>query len=73
MRIVFERSGGFAGIQDVMTTDTNTLTLDEQNELKNLVETLIFLSFRQRHRCLKEGLITLSTKLRSSKTINHIQ
>ena len=38
MKIYFERSGGFAGMLNSTTVDTQNLSSKEANEIKNLVE-----------------------------------
>ena len=38
MRVLLERSGGFAGIKKKATVDSETLSTDESAELKNLVD-----------------------------------
>jgi hypothetical protein len=42
MKIHFERSGGFAGISTSVTVDSNSVSFDEQNIVKNMVDTARF-------------------------------
>ena len=42
MRIVFERTGGFAGIKMTKEIDTATLPAEESNQLRQLVEATDF-------------------------------
>lgn len=44
MRINFERTGGFAGMQITKLVDTANLTGDEANQLRLLVDTANFFS-----------------------------
>jgi|SRR5919202_5782438 hypothetical protein len=42
MKIHFERSGGFAGISTSFTVDSNSISLDEQDIVKNMIDTARF-------------------------------
>ena len=44
MKVIFERSGGFAGIVLVTTVDTETLSPDEGNHLRQLMQATNFFS-----------------------------
>ncbi|HEU4444592.1 MAG TPA: protealysin inhibitor emfourin [Nitrososphaeraceae archaeon] len=38
MKIHFERSGGFAGIRTTFTVDSNSLSFDEKDRLRNIID-----------------------------------
>ena len=47
MKINFERSGGFAGISAAVTVDYNSLSFDERNRLKSMVDDANFFKLSQ--------------------------
>jgi hypothetical protein len=42
MKIHFERSGGFAGIGTTFTVDSNSLSFDEKDRLRNIIDNARF-------------------------------
>jgi len=55
MKIHFERSGGFAGISTSFTVDSNSISFEEQNTVKNMVNTARFFELPSETQLPKRG------------------
>jgi hypothetical protein len=55
MKIYFERSGGFAGISTATTVDYNSLSFDERDVIKNMVDSANFFDLPQETPLPKRG------------------
>jgi hypothetical protein len=64
MKIHFERSGGFAGISTSVTVDSNSVSFEEQNIVKNMVDTARFFELPSETPLPKRGADYFKYKIR---------